>query len=295
MTIEVDGRAVTLSSLEKVLWPEMGFTKGRMLDYYRAVAPTLLPHLHGRPVTMGRFPDGVEGRGFAQNECRGRPDWLSTEPIRLRNGAVRNYCLVNDLPSLLWVVNQGSIELHPYLWLAGEPRPTTLVVDLDPTAPAGLRECRTVALEARRVLAADGLEAFVKTSGGAGLHLYVPLDGQAGFEETKKYAGVLAEEVAKRLPQLVTTRQLRSGRAGKVLVDWLQNDPMRSMVAPYSLRATRRPQVSTPVTWDEVEADDELVFGPDESLERLDQLGDVFRPVLELRQALPASASLPSA
>jgi len=290
-TIEVEGRALTLSSLDKVLWPQTGFTKGEMLEYYGAVSPALLPHLHGRPLTMGRFPEGVEGRGFAQNECRGRPDWVATEPIRLRNGVVRNYCLVNDLPSLLWVANQGAIELHPYLWASGDPRPTALVVDLDPAPPAGLAECRAVALAAREVLREHGLESIVKTSGSAGLHLFVPLDGKAGFPETKPFAGFVSEDLAARLPGLVVTRQTRS-RAGTVLVDWLQNDPMRSTVAPYSLRSTRRPQVSTPVSWHEVEAGVPLVFGPREVLERLKRVGDLFGPVLELRQALPAPASL---
>jgi bifunctional non-homologous end joining protein LigD len=290
-TLEVEGRALTLSSLNRVLWPEAGFTKGQMLEYYRAVSAVLLPHLRGRPLTMGRFPDGVDGRGFAQNECRGCPDWLPTEPIRLRNGIVRNYCLVNDLPSLLWVANQGAIELHPYLWLSGHPRPTTLVVDLDPAPPADLADCRTVALEARELLGSHGLQSVVKTSGSAGLHLFVPLDGRAGFPKTKPFARGLAEELALRLPALVATRQTRS-RAGTVLVDWLQNDPMRSTVAPYSLRATRWPQVSTPVSWAEVESGRPLVFGPREVLERLERVGDLFRSVLELRQALPASASL---
>lgn len=293
--VEVEGRQVALSSLDKVLWPETGFTKRQLLDYYERVAPVLLPHIRDRPLTLGRFPDGVDGPGFAQNECRGRPEWVATQPIRLKSGIVRHYCVVNDLPSLLWVANLGTIELHPYLAPgARREHPLALVLDLDPTPPAGLTECRSVALRAREALDAIGLRSLAKTSGAAGLHVFVPLDGDARFSETKAFARRLAETVEQEMPELVVTTQSKATRAGKVLVDWLQNDPMRSTVAPYSLRATQRPQVSTPVGWAEVEAGASAVFDPEQVLDRVERLGDLFRPVLELRQSLPASASLPT-
>jgi len=293
--VEVEGRQVALSSLDKVLWPETGFTKRQLLDYYERIAPVLLPHLRERPLTLGRFPDGVEGPGFAQNECRGRPAWVATQPIPLKSGVVRHYCLVNDLPSLLWVANLGTIELHPYLAPgARRDHPLALVLDLDPAPPAGLAECRSVALRARDALAAVGLRCFAKTSGAAGLHVFAPLDGNARFSDTKAFARRLAETLEQEMPELVVTTQSRAARGGKVLVDWLQNDPMRSTVAPFSLRATRRPQVSTPVAWAEVEAGSAAVFEPEQVLERVERLGDLFRGVLELRQRLPASASLPT-
>jgi bifunctional non-homologous end joining protein LigD len=283
---------VELTSLEKVLWRRTGFTKGEMIEYYRAAAPALVPHLAWRPVTLGRFPDGVEGPGFAQNECRGRPDWLQTVEIQLRSGEIRRYCLVNDLPSLLWVANLGTIELHPYLRRAGRlDQPTAMVLDLDPTPPATFGDCCRVALAARRLLEGEGLISVAKTSGAAGLHVFVPLNSEGTFAATKSFARVLAERLAAAAPALVATRMTRSGRAGKVLVDWLQNDPMRSTVAPYSLRAMPWPSVSTPVSWQEVEAaarhDEPPAFGPQDVLERLERLGDLFAPALETVQRVP--------
>jgi bifunctional non-homologous end joining protein LigD len=291
----VDGRTVRLTSADKVLWPETGFTKGDMIEYYRRVAPALLPHLADRPVTLGRFPDGVEGPGFAQNECRGRPDWLATAPIPLRSGRVRRFCVVNDLPSLLWLANLGTIELHPYLRRVERlDEPTALVLDLDPAPPASLAECCRIALTARELLAESSLASFAKTSGAAGLHVFVPLRTRCSFAAAKAFARVLAERLETAAPGLALARMQRSSRAGKVFVDWLQNDPMRSTVAPYSLRATPSPNVSTPVTWEEVEAcaarETPLAFGPDEVLERLEGLGELFAPVLDCTQQLPEAS-----
>lgn len=282
-----------LSSLDKVLWPEAAFTKGQMVDYYRRVAPVLLPHLAGRPLVLGRFPAGVEARGFAQTECRGAPAWLRTVPVRLRDGTVRRLCVVEDLRSLLWVANQNAIELHPLPVHADRPdRPVAVVLDLDPAPPAGLLECCEVALRLRELLAAQGLDAVVKGSGSVGLHVYVPLDGRATFGEAKAFARELAARLAAELPERVTDEQRGAARAGRVLVDWLQNDPMRSTVAPYSLRSTLWPTVSTPLRWEELAAALEerrpelLVFLPDDVLERADRIDDPFRPALELEQSL---------
>ena len=280
--------AVQLTSLDRVLYPHTGFTKGDLVDYYRAVAPVLVPHLAQRPLTLGRFPAGVEGRGFAQTECRGAPPWLATQPLRLRNGRIRNFCLVNDLPSLLWVANLGTIELHPFLAHGTSPdEPTVLVFDLDPGPPAGLAECCDTALALRELLAESRLASFPKTSGGVGLHVYVPLNSPHTFEQTKQFARAIAERLAAERPEGVTAKPSKIDRAGKVFVDWVQNDPTRSTVSAYSLRAASRPTVSAPLSWEEVAGRQSLVVGPGDVVERIGRLGDLFAPVLEVRQTLP--------
>jgi bifunctional non-homologous end joining protein LigD len=291
MSVELDGREVALTSLDRVLYPETGFTKGDLVAYYRAVAPVLVPHLRGRPLTLGRFPAGVEERGFAQTECRGAPWWLATQEVRLRDGRVRNFCLVNDAPSLLWVANLGTIELHPFLAYGAAPdEPTAVVFDLDPGPPAGFADCCDVALALRALLAEDGLAGLVKTSGGVGLHVYVPLNSPQSFDETKSFARAVAERLAAARPELVTAKASKDERRGKVLVDWLQNDPTRSTVSVYSVRAARWPSVSTPLAWDEVERREPLAFGPGDAVERVQRLGDLFAPVLEREQRLPSTA-----
>lgn len=290
--VEVDGREVALSRLDKVFWPATGFTKGQMLDYYRAVAPALLPHLAGRPLTLARFPDGVDGPGWYQSNCRGSPPWLPVAELTGRAGQRLRYCLVNDLAALLWVANLGTIELHPFLADAARPdRPHALVFDLDPGPPAGVIECAVVALDLRDALAARGLAACAKTSGAKGLHLYVPLDGTATYAETKPFARAWAREAVARRPELVVDVMARAARGGRVFIDWGQNDPSKSTIAPYSLRATPRPGVSTPVGWDEVEVaarglPERLAFSPEDVLARVARDGDRFAPVLELRQPL---------
>ncbi len=252
------------------MWPTTGFTKAQMFDHYRRVAPVLVPHLAGRAVTLGRFPDGVEGPGFAQTECRGRPEWVKTVEVRLTSGEVRNYCLLDDERALLWAANLGSIELHPFLAFGTRPdEALAVVLDLDPAESGDVRDCARVALALRAELDRMGLAAFAKTTGSRGLHVYVPLNSGESFERSAAFARDLAA---------------RSG--GKVTVDWRQNHPRRSTVAPYSLRTTDHPLVSTPVTWGEVERG-ELRFGPEDVHERIERLGDVFAPVLELRQRLP--------
>lgn len=256
---------VTLTNLDRVLWPEAGFTKGDMVEYYRAVSPVLLRHLEDRPLTLWRYPSGVHEPGFWQNECRGAPEWLRTAELR-----GQRFCVADDEASLLWLVNLGAVELHPFPFRLAEPeRPLTLVLDLDPGPGAGLAECREVALLLRERLP----DTRVKTSGRGGLHLLAT--APRSFVEAKARARALAEELAAERPHLVVAVQRREARRGRVLVDWLQNDATRSTVAPYSLRAAKRPFVSTPVTWDEVERG-ELVFEADDVRARIDRLGDLL-------------------
>ncbi len=290
---DLDLRAfgVALSSLDKVLWPAVGFSKGQMLVYYARVAAVLLPHLAGRPLTLGRFPEGVDGPGFAQIECRGRPDWMQSAPVRLRDGRMRNFCLVGDVRSLLWVANLGTIELHVFLG-AGRALdcPAAILFDLDPEPPAGLSDACRVALLVRDRLAVHGLRAVVKTTGGSGLHVLVPLNSPHTYTQTRGFAREFASSLAARSEGVVATASRRDRRAGTVLIDWAQNHERRSMIAPYSLRANLVPLVSMPVSWEEVErGGDSLLFGPPEALERIERLGDLFEPALRDVQSLPAS------
>jgi bifunctional non-homologous end joining protein LigD len=285
--------APTLTSLDRVLWPTTGFTKGDMLAYYEAIAPVLLPHLAGRPLTLGRFPSGVDGPGFATTECRGRPDWVGTVAVQLRSGEVREQCVVDDLRSLLWVVNLGSIELHAFPSARGRlEEPAFVVLDLDPGPGTGVAACCRIALRIRALLAGDGLRGFCKTSGGLGLHVYVPLAPGHSFAESKAYARGLAARLAAERPEEVTDRRELEGRAGRVLVDWVPNGARSLTVVPYSLRAADTPSVSAPVEWAEVEGaasgeGGSLRFDPDAVVARARADGDLFRPVLELRQRLP--------
>jgi bifunctional non-homologous end joining protein LigD len=266
-----------------------------MLAYYETIAPVLLPHLAGRPITLGRFPAGVDRPGFATTECRGRPEWVRTVTVPLLSGEVREQCVIDDLPSLLWAVNLGSIELHAFPSAAGRlDEPAYVVFDLDPGLRTGLAECCRIALWLREALADDRLRGFCKTSGGLGLHVHVPLAPGHSFDESKSFAHSLATRLAGERPDSVTDRRERSSRAGRVLIDWIPNSPRALTVTPYSLRAADIPSVSTPVAWDEVEAaasgngDERMTFPPRHVLERAHAMGDLFRPVLELPQRLPA-------
>jgi bifunctional non-homologous end joining protein LigD len=265
-----------------------------MIDYYARVAPALLPHIAGRALTLGRFPAGVDGRGFAQTECRGRPRWMRTAALRLRDGRIRRFCVVDDRPSLLWIANQTAIELHPFLARADrQDEPTLVVLDLDPGPGAGMLDCCRVALRAREMLRERGLEAFVKSSGSSGLHVYVPLNTPHGYGETKPFARELAARLAAEAPDHVTDRTPTALRTGRVLVDWLANDASRSMVAPYSLRAADYPTVSAPLRWEELEAalsmraPERLFFTAVDFPARLDAVGDPLAAAVELRQRLP--------
>ncbi|MDQ3858078.1 MAG: non-homologous end-joining DNA ligase [Actinomycetota bacterium] len=282
---------VRLSSLGRVLWPEAGFTKADLVAYYTAVAPALLGHVAGRPLTLARFPEGVDRAGWYQTNWRVRPGWLATALL-----GTQEYGIVNELRSLLWVANVGGIELHPLAARAERiDEPTHVVFDLDPGAPADLLDCCRVAVRLRERLAELRLAAFVKTSGSLGLHVYVPLSRGHTYRETKGFARAVALELAEADARRVVAKTARSLRAGKVLVDWVQNDARKSTVAAYSPRALRRPTVSTPLAWEEVEAalaagdPARLVFEPARVVERLDRTGDLFRPVLEVAQTLPVT------
>jgi bifunctional non-homologous end joining protein LigD len=288
-TIELEGRLLRLTNLDKVLWPEAGRTKAWLIEYYTRVAPVLLPHIEGRPLTLRRFPDGVQGVSWHQNECRGEPDWFHVLETPGKGGRVLRFCVVDDLSSLVWVANQGTLELHPFQWRVESPRrPTALVFDLDPGAPAGLAECARVAVLLRDVLDDLGLTSFPKTSGSLGLHLHVPLGTPHEGEHVKRFARAVAEALAQSHPRAVIADVDKSRRAGKVFVDWLQNDPTRQTVAPYSLRGAPWPTAATPLRWDEVERGDPLVFLGEDVLERVEREGDLFEDVLTLAQALPA-------
>jgi bifunctional non-homologous end joining protein LigD len=297
---ELEGRRLRLSNLDKVLYPKPGFTKGQVIDYYARVAPVLLPHLHGRPLTLKRYPDGVEGQHFYEKQCPShRPDWVETASVWSRhNGRNIDFCLANDLPTLVWAANLADLELHTSLALAEDvERPTMMVFDLDPGAPADIVDCCQVGLWVRDLFGGLGLESFAKTSGSKGLQVYVPLNVETTYGETKPFAKAVAELLEKQHPKKVVSRMNKDLRKGKVLVDWSQNDEHKTTVCVYSLRAKERPTVSTPVGWDEVEAalrkkDAALLsFDSDAVLRRVEDGGDPFAPVLTLAQELPSFGS----
>ena len=276
-----------VTSRGRVFWPDAGFTKGDVADYYTAVADALVPHVAGRPVTLLRSPEGVHRHGWYQTECRGRPDWMATAEI-----GTQRYCVFSDLRDVLWAINRGAVEFHAFLARADAlDQPTAVVFDLDPGPPADLVDCCDVALVLRGELRRRRLEAFAKTSGAAGLHVYVPVVGVT-YAQTKTFARSVAYELAARSPEAVVARKERALRLGRVLVDWAQNDATKSLAAVYSLRAMPWPTVSTPVSWDEVEkvaaerSPDALTFLPDAVVERVGRCGDLFRPVLESRFTL---------
>jgi bifunctional non-homologous end joining protein LigD len=274
------------------MYPATGFTKGQLIDFYTRAAPALLPHLRGRPLTLKRYPNGVDDKFFYEKNCPShRPDWVQT--ARLDE---IDYCLCDDLPTLVWMANLADLELHPSLSLAQEiERPTVMAFDLDPGEPAGIMECREVALLLRETLERIGLECFPKTSGSKGIQVYAPLntDGVT-YDNTKPLSQALARHLEAEHPKLIVSQQKKELRKGKVLIDWSQNDEHKTTVSVYSLRARETPTVSTPLGWDELEAaggPDELSFTADEVLERVAEHGDLFSPVRELRQQLPDLAN----
>jgi bifunctional non-homologous end joining protein LigD len=294
--LEIDRHEVPLTNLDKVLYPGTGFTKGQVIEHYARVAPAMLPHLRGRPLTLRRFPDGVDGPSRFQKCCpERRPDWFPVARVeRVKGGEPMEFCLAEDTASLLWLANQANLEFHPMLALAPAlDRPTVVAFDLDPGPPAGLLECLDIALLLRGMLAGVGLESHLKTSGGKGAQVFVPLNTDTTYAETKGFARTVARTLAERLPDRVTATVSRRERPGRVLVDWAQNDRHRSIVAAYSLRGRARPTVSTPLRWPEAEAAvaggdaASLEFEPADVLARLDQHGDLWQPVLGTRQQLP--------
>jgi len=290
----VGGRRLKLTNLDKVMYPSAGFTKADVIDYYTRVAPVLMPHLRNRPLTLKRYPDGVDGEVFYQKQApKHRPDWVRTVRIPTRDRDI-DFVVVTGLPTLVWLANLADLELHTSLARATSvDRPTALVFDLDPGAPATVVECCEVALLIRRLGEHVGLEFWPKTSGSKGLQLYAPLNGRVGFDRTKEFAHAVATRLEQEQPELIVTTVKREVRDGRVLIDWSQNALMRTTVNVYSLRARERPTVSTPVTWREVERaaregdPDLLVFDWQAALERVDRHGDLFEPVLKVRQRLP--------
>jgi bifunctional non-homologous end joining protein LigD len=302
--VQVDGRDLTLTNLAKVLYPADGFTKAEVLDYYQRVSAVLLPHVAGRPMTLKRYPDGVDDQSFfAKHAPAGRPDWVRTEEIVSSSSRSRSpgepieYVVIDDLPALMWAANLAALELHVPMWrfpgtasrgghdAAPAPEhglePDLLVFDLDPGAPATIVDCCRVAEALRPVLADADLDALPKTSGGKGLQLYARVSGMTA-EQASALAKDFAERMEREFPRLVVSRMTRSLRPGKVLIDWSQNNGSKTTVAPYSLRAREHPTVSTPVTWDEVGACREvadLFFTAPDVLARVEERGDLFAPL----------------
>jgi bifunctional non-homologous end joining protein LigD len=295
-TVEIQGKTLKVSNLEKVLYPAAGFTKKDVIDYYARIAPAILPHLHGRALTRKRYPDGVEGEPFFEkNAPMHKPDWVKTVPVWSgRNRRTVHYVLCDDLATLIWLANLAALELHPSLALATDITcPTVMVFDLDPGPPANIVQCCQVAIWLREIFEHLGLKSFPKTSGSKGLQLYVPLNMPTTFEATKLFSHALAQLLEQERRDLVVSDMKKNIRTGKVFVDWSQNDEHKTTIALYSLRARERPTVSTPVTWDEVERTLKkkdaglLVFESSQTIARFEKMGDLFEPVLELKQKLP--------
>jgi bifunctional non-homologous end joining protein LigD len=284
--VQVEERRLSLSNLDKVMYPAVGFTKGQVIDYYTRVAPVLLPHLRDRPLTMKRYPDGVEGQFFYEKRCPSHaPEWIRRERV----GKIE-YVVCDDLPTLVWLANMADLELHPSLSLVDDiDRPAVMAFDLDPGPPAGIPECCEVAFLLRDALSQIGLESFAKTSGSKGIQVYVPLnvDGVDYDHGTKALSHALARHLEAQHPKLIVSQQRKDLRKGKVLIDWSQNDENKTTVCVYSLRARERPTVSTPLRWEELDDPDALVFEASDVLERIEEHGDLYAPVVELQQELP--------
>jgi len=304
--VDIDGRRLDLSNLDKVLYPAPGFTKAQVIDYYTRVAPAMLPHLRGRPLTLKRYPNGVDASFFYEKQCpRHRPDWVRTVRVHARGtgrfGGQRreareiDFCLAEDVPTLVWLANLACLEMHTLL-ARGEDvmAPTMVVFDLDPGPPADVLDCARVALLLREALEGLSLQCVIKTSGSKGLQVYLPLNTPTTYMETRPFARAIAQLLEKQHDDLVVARMTKDLRGGKVYVDWQQNDDFKTTVCAYSLRAREQPSASTPLSWDEVEtacaADDAgaLRFAAAEVLERVERRGDLFAPALDLQQELPA-------
>jgi bifunctional non-homologous end joining protein LigD len=292
----VEGKKLSVSNLDKVLYPKVRFTKGQVIDYYIRIAPVLLPHLKDRPLTMKRYPDGVEGEFFYEKNCPShRPNWVRTAKVWSEgNNRIMDYCLAQDLPTLVWAANLADLELHTSLSRRNNiDRPTMMVFDLDPGLPADIAQCCQVALRLRDLLGKMKLKSFAKTSGSKGLQVYVPLNTAVTYDRTKDLSRALAQHLEGEHADLVTSNMSKSVRKGKVFVDWSQNDEHKTTICVYSLRARQEPTVSTPVTWEEVEKcikkkkADLLSFRSDQVLTRVEKRGDLFEPVEEMRQKLP--------
>ena len=295
--ITIGNRKLELSNLDKVFYPATGFTKGDVIDYYRNVSAALIPHLKDRPLTLKRYPNGVAEQFFYEKQCpKHRPDWLTTVRIpRQKDDKILDYCVINNQAGLVWTANLASIELHVSLARTRElVRPTAMVFDLDPGPGTDVVDCGEVALWFRDTLEELGLVSFVKTSGSKGLQVFVPLNTKVTYDDTRPFANALAKELEAADPKGVTTSMKKAERPGKIFIDWSQNNFHKTTACVYSLRAKERPTASTPVDWGEVsravEAGDaaKLTFEAAEVLARIERHGDLFEPVLKLRQKLPS-------
>ena len=294
--VAVEGRRLVLSNLEKVMYPEVGFTKAQVIDYYTRISPVLLPHLKGRPLTLKRYPNGVDGQFFYEKNCPDhRPKWVKTAAVWSEsNSKDINYCLAQDLPTLVWAANLADLEMHTPMALARSiDKPTMVVFDLDPGPPADIVTCCRVGLLLRDHFDDLGLASYPKTSGSKGLQVHVPLKTPTTYDVTTPWSKRIAEQMEHDHRDLVVSKQKKELRKGKVLVDWNQNVDSKTTVCVYSLRARALPTVSTPVTWDEVEGCAEsgraadIVFQTDDVLARVEEYGDLFVDVLTLKQKLP--------
>lgn len=291
--LKIGNRTLRLSNLDKVFYPKTGFTKGDLIQYYIEIAPVLLPHIKDRPITLKRYPDGVEGEFFYQKECPPHhPDWLEVAPVPVKERVI-NFCTLSDLPSLVWAANIADIELHPLLSKKTDVRrPTSIAFDLDPGAPADVRDCARVALHLREVLREHGLESYPKTSGSKGFQVYAPLNTPITYDTTKEFARLIARLLEAESPKKITSNMSKALRTGKVFVDWSQNDEHKTTVSVYSLRARDRPTVSTPMQWKEVEDAvasneiDRFVFLPNDVLGRVERHGDLFERVQKQKQTI---------
>jgi len=293
--LTVEDRKIQVSNLDKVLYPKVGFTKGQVIDYFIRVAPVLLPHLRDRPLTMKRYPNGVEGEFFYEKNCPShRPKWVQTAKIWSgSNDRMMNYCLAQDLPTLVWAANLADLELHTSLSRKNNiQRPTMMVFDLDPGAPADIVQCCQVGLWLRDLLGKMKLKSFAKTSGSKGLQVYVPLNAAITYDQTKDLSRALAQHLEGEHADLVTSNMSKAVRKGKVFVDWSQNDEHKTTICVYSLRAREEPTVSTPVMWDEVatclkkKKANLLKFRSEQVLNRVEKMGDLFEPIEKLKQKL---------
>ena len=291
--VEIEGRSLTVSNLDKVLYPESGFTKAEVIDYYLRIAPVMLPHIADRGVTLRRFPDGVEGEGFFEKRCPGhRPDWVSTVPgPGDRNGTI-GYCRFDTAAALVWAANLASIEIHAPMARADDiDAPTMVVFDLDPGPGTSMVECCEVGLWIRDTLAGLDLGCAAKTSGSKGLQVYLPLNTPHSHDHAGSFSLAVAQVLERAHPSLVVTNQARAARKGRILIDWSQNSRHKTTVAANSLRARPHPTVSTPVRWDEVErgaGGSSLSFQAADVLARIGELGDLFAGVLTAQQRLPS-------
>lgn len=299
--LEIDGREVKVSNPDKVFYPQTGFTKGEVLKYYIDIAPAMLPHLKDRPLSFKRYPDGVEGLSFFEKNCPShRPEWVETTPVWSDvKQANTNFCLANDLASLVWAANLGVLEFHTSLSKKNKiDQPTMMVYDLDPGEGVNIIECCQVGLWVKEALEAAGFECYPKTSGSKGLQLYTPINSKASYEYTKSLSHELAIELEREHPDQIVSKMSKELRKKKVFIDWSQNDEHKTTVCVYSTRAKPIESASTPVKWEEVKAalkkrnPDLLVFKPFEVVKRFQKFGDLFEPVLTQKQSLTAKTRL---